>query len=165
MLLGVKRALGTYGSLLECFLRGLRPGDRTVLPALATFVDELTVSSNEGRFSLLPSPAKNSACKRLNLFLRWMVRQDDVDPGGWETVPASALVVPLDTHMYRICHGLGLTKRMQADLRTAVEITAAFRAIAPEDPVRYDFALTRMGIREETDMPALLRLRTADGMT
>jgi uncharacterized protein (TIGR02757 family) len=75
-----------------------------------------------------------------------MVRRDEVDPGGWDDVPASKLIVPLDTHMHRISLQLGLTKRKQANLKAACEITAAFRSIEPEDPVRYDFSLTRLGI-------------------
>ncbi len=69
----------------------------------------------------------------------------------------SRLIVPLDTHMHRICRAFKLTKRKQADMRAATEITAAFRMIAPEDPVRYDFALTRLGIRDDTDMAAFLK--------
>ena len=76
-----------------------------------------------------------------------MVRQDEVDPGGWDSVPPSKLIVPVDTHMHRIALQLGLTKRKQANLRTAHEITAAFKAIEPEDPVKFDFCLTRLGIR------------------
>ncbi|MDD5476347.1 MAG: DUF2400 family protein, partial [Syntrophales bacterium] len=85
-------------------------------------------------------------CKRLNLFLRWMVRQDDIDPGGWRGIPRSMLLVPLDAHMHRAALALGFTKRRQADLKTVLEITAAFRAFDPEDPVKYDFAMTRPGI-------------------
>jgi len=78
-----------------------------------------------------------------------MVRKDEVDPGGWDAVPASKLVAPVDIHMHRISLALGFTQRKQANLRTALEITAAFRKIAPEDPVRYDFCLTRLGIRDD----------------
>ncbi|MBN1345557.1 MAG: TIGR02757 family protein [Phycisphaerae bacterium] len=158
MLGGVKRAVARHGSLHHCFRSCRRAEDDTVLPALARLVDELGGSGRQGAFSLLPSPAAGSACKRLNLFMRWMVRRDDVDPGGWDEVPASCLVVPLDTHMFKICRSLRLTRRRQPDLRAAVEITEAFRKIVPEDPVRYDFALTRIGIREETEALGRLRL-------
>ncbi|MHC4663623.1 MAG: DUF2400 family protein, partial [Planctomycetota bacterium] len=80
----------------------------------------------------------------------------DVDPGGWEGVPASMLIVPLDTHMHAIGLALGLTKRKQANMRAAVEITEVFRKICPEDPVKYDFALTRLGIRDDMDMNSFL---------
>ena len=78
---------------------------------------------------LLPSPEKGSACKRLNLFLRWMVRPDEVDPGGWSGVDPGLLIVPLDTHMHRVGLEAGLTRRRQADMRTALEITQAFRRL------------------------------------
>ena len=150
LLLGVKRALERHGSLQGCFTAGLHDDQETVLPALSRFVAELTAEFGSLPTRLLPSPAGGSACKRLNLFLRWMVRRDEVDPGGWDNVPRSKLVVPLDTHMHRICRALKLTARRQANLRTAVEITDAFKRIAPEDPVRYDFALTRLGMAGET---------------
>ena len=81
--------------------------------------------------------------------LRWLVRYDEVDPGGWIKVPASALIVPLDTHMHRIARDLGLTHRNAADWKTAEEITKAFSKYVPEDPVRYDFMLTRFGIHPD----------------
>jgi len=105
----------------------------------------------------LSDPSKGSAAKRLNLFLRWMVRRDAVDPGGWDHVPAALLIVPLDVHMHRISVRLGLTQRKQADLRTACQITAAFRKIEPQDPVRYDFCLTRLGIRDDLDPDQFLK--------
>jgi len=144
---GMRRVIVRYGSLQACFARGLKKKDTTVLPALTVFVDALR--GNAARNYLIPSPADGSACKRLNLFLRWMVRHDAVDPGVWNGVPTSKLVVPLDTHMHRVALQLGLTRRKQANLRAALEITDAFRKIAPDDPVRYDFALTRRGILKD----------------
>lgn len=156
MLWGAKLAIKRYGSLQACFVAGYDERDDTVLPALIAFVDVLKCLAGIDESYLLPSPEKGSACKRLNLFLRWMVRSDAVDPGGWEGVRAAVLIVPLDTHMHRIGLALGLTQRRQADLRTAIEITGAFRTFAPDDPVRYDFALTRLGIRSDTDLEAFL---------
>jgi uncharacterized protein (TIGR02757 family) len=147
MLYGVKKAITRHGSLHACFTSGLSHDDENILPALSKFVRELSAVFAGPPRSLLPSPDLGSACKRLNLFLRWMVRQDEVDPGGWDSVPPSKLIVPVDTHMHRIALQLGLTKRKQANLRTAHEITAAFKAIEPEDPVKFDFCLTRLGIR------------------
>lgn len=152
----VKRVLERYGSLHACFAAGMGERDETVLPALTAFVRRLTARAPALRSFLLPSPADGSACKRLNLFLRWMVRRDDVDPGGWDGVPPSKLVVPLDTHLHRIALALGLTRRNQADLRTALEITAAFRTAVPDDPVRYDFVLTRLGIRPGGELAKFL---------
>jgi uncharacterized protein (TIGR02757 family) len=114
-------------------------------------MDRLVAMILEGtgreRSSLLPRPCAGSACKRLNLFTRWMVRRDDVDPGGWDGLSPSELIVPLDVHMFRAGHALGFTVRKAADCRTAREITEGFRRFCPEDPVRYDFAVTRYGIQ------------------
>jgi uncharacterized protein (TIGR02757 family) len=150
-----RKAMENFGSLQECFRSGLRDQDETVLPALSAFVGFLRRSMEGCRKGFLPSPDEGSACKRWNLFLRWMVREDDVDPGGWPKVPCSKLVIPLDTHMHRIALTLGLTRRKQADQRTSLEITRAFRKITPEDPIRYDFVLTRFGIRKDMDMSEL----------
>ena len=157
LLVGVKSVVEEYGSLEACFVAGLGDDDETIMPALTKFVGALTTASGASRLDLLADPARGSACKRLHLFLRWMVRRDEVDPGGWDRVPQSKLVVPLDTHMHAIARGLGLTTRGQADARTALEVTAAFRRLNPRDPVKYDFALTRVGIRTEMDAAAFVR--------
>ena len=75
-----------------------------------------------------------------------MIRKDEVDPGVWSGISASKLIIPLDTHMHRISLSYKLTERKQADFNTALEITRAFKKFSPEDPVKYDFALTRPGI-------------------
>ncbi|MFZ5865471.1 MAG: TIGR02757 family protein [Thermodesulfobacteriota bacterium] len=156
LLYGVKRVIERHESLRSCFVQGLRDGHPTVLPALARFVKELSSVFNGRPRSLLPPPEAGSACKRLHLFLRWMVRKDEVDPGGWDDVPRSKLIVPVDLHMHRICLQMGFTHRKQANLRTAQEITDAFRAISPDDPVRYDFCLTRLGIRDDMSPEAFM---------
>ncbi len=154
---GIKGALEQYRSLGACFTAHMDPRDDTILPALCAFVEEL-VRLSEGKGGvLLASPSGASACKKLHLFLRWMVRRDEVDPGGWDEVPRSKLVVPLDIHMHRVGRALNMTRRSQADLRAALEITAAFRMIAPEDPVRYDFVLTRPGIWGDPDADGFLQ--------
>lgn len=151
LLIGMKRAVDRHGSLETCFACGLKESDATVLPALGRFAEELAGGTHHPCNMFLPSPAKGSACKRLNLFLRWMVRCDCVDPGGWDRISPSRLIVPLDVHMHRIALKLELTKRRQADMRTALEVTEAFKTIHPLDPVRYDFSLTRLGIRQILD--------------
>jgi len=95
----------------------------------------------------------------LNLFMRWMVRRDDVDPGGWKAVKPADLIVPLDTHMHKIGLKFGLTKRRQANIKTAVEITKGFSRFSPKDPVKYDFALTRFGIRNDLEIKMLDRYK------
>ncbi len=144
----IKRAVAKHGTLEALFAAGLDARDATVIPALSTFVDALRAEGAHACPSLLPSPRDGSACKRLNLFLRWMGRRDTVDPGAWAPFP-SRLVVPLDTHMHRIARTLGFTARTQADLKTAMETTEGFGRIRPRDPVRYDFCLTRLGIRSD----------------
>ncbi len=153
LILGIKSARKKYGSLENCLLAGMK--NQNILSGMVFLVDELT---NNRQSYLLPSPQKNSACKRLNLFLRWMVRKDAVDPGGWDRVPKSSLIIPLDTHMYKIGKLLGFTKRKQANLKTALEITEGFRRVAPSDPTRYDFALTRFGIRDDMTVDDLAKM-------
>ncbi|MFO7870019.1 MAG: TIGR02757 family protein [Kiritimatiellia bacterium] len=147
MLKRVRKVLRRYGSLNRCFLEGLDTSEETVLPALAEFVRRLDCRDNY----LLPDPRRGSACKRLNLFLRWMVRKDTVDPGGWRGVPAAMLIVPLDTHMAAKGRELEITDRKAPDIKMALEMTAFFRSLCPGDPVKYDFALTRPGIRRESE--------------
>lgn len=132
------------------------PKDETVLPALTGFVGEL-IRDMDGATSLLSSPSKGSACKRLLLYLRWMVRRDAVDLGCWQGVRADQLVMPVDTHIHRLALALGMTRRKQANMATALEITEWFRCIAPHDPLRYDFVLTRLGIRSDMDMDSFVR--------
>jgi uncharacterized protein (TIGR02757 family) len=151
MLISARGLIEEFGTLQECFLTSFSKNDETVLPALAAFIRRFNGDDPDSKNSLLPSPEKGSACKRLNLFLRWMVREDAVDPGGWKGIPASKLIIPLDTHMYRICSSLKMTCRKPADMVTALEITDYFRKISPEDPVRYDFAITRLGIRDDAE--------------
>lgn len=86
-----------------------------------------------------------------------MVRKDNVDPGGWDKIPASKLIVPLDVHMYRICCSLNFTNRKQADIKSALNITQCFKAFAPDDPVKFDFALTRLGMNKEDSLNILLK--------
>ncbi|MBW2637777.1 MAG: TIGR02757 family protein [Deltaproteobacteria bacterium] len=146
MLVGIKTVCENHGSLYACFKEGFESDSDTVIPALQKFTEELGDGFDCRQNSLLPQPERGSACKRLHLFLRWMVRSDEVDPGDWEGISPSKLVIPLDTHMHKISRIMGLTKRRQADMRTALEITESFKGILPHDPVRYDFALTRPGI-------------------
>ncbi len=154
MLEGVKKVINKYGSLHNCFANGYSEKADSIVPALSTFVVEIKGTKKDAY--LLPSPEKGSACRRLNLFLRWMVRKDNVDPGGWGKVSKSKLIIPLDTHMFNIAGILGLTNRKQAGLKTAIEITNAFKKICPNDPVKYDFALTRFGIRNDMEIADLL---------
>ena len=152
----LKAVLEKWGSLEECFLSGYRPDDENVLPALGRFAARLRTQEAGVKSTLVPNVEKGFACKRLNLYLRWMVRHDDVDPGGWNRVSPSKLIVPLDTHLHRLSLDLGFTARKQANMRTALEITRAFAEIRPGDPARYDFILTRPGIRNDKTLMEFL---------
>lgn len=126
-------------------------------PALARFARELREApparallarrGPRGLAHLLPDASLAGACKRWNLYLRWMVRGPDaVDLGAWPGVPRSALIVPLDTHVARIGRHLGLTRRTDMTWRTAEEITDSLRRLDHEDPVRFDFVLCHLGM-------------------
>ncbi len=155
----LRDALTQSGSLEAYFLRGYGPRDKNVIPALSRFCDCLCETHakrhggrvGKGLMFLLASPARNSACKRLNLFLRWMVRDDQVDTGLWKSIDKAKLIVPVDVHMGRLCRILGLYSRKTVSLSTALEITESFARIELADPVKYDFALSRIGIVENCD--------------
>ncbi len=157
MLFALGRTTGQYGSLQKCFAACMDNGDQTVAAATGRFISRLLANADNPCKSLLPRPTGTSPCKRINLFLRWMVRSDQVDPGGWECIGPDKLIVPLDTHMHKIGLALGFTRRNAANMSTALEITSAFREIEPTDPVKFDFALTRLGIREDTDLNLFLK--------
>ncbi|EFQ22918.1 conserved hypothetical protein [Aminomonas paucivorans DSM 12260] len=150
LLAGTGAVLREFGSLEGAFLRGGVPTCREdLLEALEGFAALLAERSGTDGAFLLPRPSGKSACKRWFLFLRWMVREDEVDPGGWRGIPRSALVVPLDAHMFRFGREWGLIRRASPDLKSALELTEALAAVDPQDPVRFDFSLTRRGILGE----------------
>jgi uncharacterized protein (TIGR02757 family) len=156
----VRRIREEASGLEECFVSGdPDPGGPTVGPAVDAFVARLF--SGEGAVPggradprgeagarwLVPAPAGGSACKRTCLFLRWMVRPDDgVDCGVWSRVRPARLVLPLDTHVQRVVRALGWSRRATPGWAMALEATACLRRLDPEDPVRFDFALSRLGI-------------------
>ena len=98
----------------------------------------------------IATPERKSACKRMNMYLRWMVRSDPhgVDFGIWKSIPARQLVCPIDLHVERVARKLKLIRRKQMDWQTALELTAQLRKFDPLDPVKYDFALFGLGIEE-----------------
>ncbi len=138
-------AIRKYGSLYECFVSG-HEKEKDLLPAILNFSKELRLGDCNGYNSLMPMPGGKCAYKRVNLYLRWMVRKDNVDPGGWDGISSSKLIIPLDVHMHRVSLLHKLTERKQADMNAARQITDALKKFDPEDPVKYDFALTRPGI-------------------
>ncbi|MGB5977649.1 MAG: TIGR02757 family protein [Cyclobacteriaceae bacterium] len=142
-----------HHSLEQAFTMGIGPDDETIVNGLVRFHQlffELEDYPERTR-KHIATPARKSACKRINMFLRWMVRQDNngVDFGIWNTISPSQLICPCDLHVDRVARRLGLIERKQTDWRTAKELTANLRMLDPSDPVRYDFALFGLGVMEK----------------
>ena len=142
----VRRREGSLGNALARRLDAGTP----LREALADWADDLRGPAPErGLAHLVPDPRAGSACKRLLLYARWMIRPaDGVDLGLWPISPAH-LVIPVDTHVHRIAKNLGLTERRDASWRTAEEITARLRRLDPDDPVKFDFALCHLGVSRQ----------------
>ncbi|MBI5874413.1 MAG: TIGR02757 family protein [Deltaproteobacteria bacterium] len=156
-----KQMLEDSGSVGEFFLKGYNLADKNIKNALVSFSERALsldsspvygrqgLAKNAGVRFFFPSPKDGSPCKRLNLYLRWMVRNgDDLDFGLWKDIPSDKLIIPLDTHIARISRNIGLTKRKSPDWKMAEEITDNLKMLDPKDPVKYDFALCRLGILE-----------------
>lgn len=156
LLFSIRKALREWGSLENLFTSGVHDSPEKSLGGLLALYGALRSFSAGRNNTLLPDLALGSACKRYHLFLKWMVRRDSIDPGGWKCIGPVDLMIPLDTHMHRICADLGLVARKSADQRAVIEATRAFRMICPEDPAKYDFTLTRFGIRGDLEMKNLL---------
>jgi uncharacterized protein (TIGR02757 family) len=154
LLVLLREVLNEFGSIEAFFAEGYRSNDTNIIGALSNFCDSLlnmhakkhNGSVPKGLSYLLPRPTAGSACKRLNLFLRWMVRGDQVDTGLWKMIDRSKLIVPVDVHMGRLCRVLGLYTQKTVSLAAAVRITEGFARMEPGDPVKYDFALCRTGM-------------------
>lgn len=148
----LRLALKEHGTLGALFSKCRGEREPTVRETLGRFINALLAYApglppKAGVRYLLSSPEDGSACKRMNLYLRWMVRGGDgIDCGLWRDTPRSALIIPLDTHVARISGFLGLTRRKTPDWKMAEEITGSLRRLDPLDPVKYDFAISRLGI-------------------
>ena len=152
----LRQMLERAGSIEGFFLEGYDPASPDLAPALDSFSERalaLDLKAAYGRVPkrpgvcyFFPRPSKGSACKRLNLFLRWMIRHDALDLGVWTRVPASKLVVPLDTHVIRVGRCLRLTTYQSPGWKMASDITASLARIDAGDPVRYDFSLCHLGM-------------------
>lgn len=139
-------------SLETAFARHLKPEDTTTENALRgfhrDFFDHPWAPQRTRKH--VATPERNSSCKRLNMFLRWMVRRDQagVDFGQWQRIRPDQLLIPLDVHVERVARRLGLLQRKQTDWKAVLELTEALRAFDPTDPVKYDFALFGLGVLE-----------------
>jgi uncharacterized protein (TIGR02757 family) len=138
----IGRIQENWGSLEALFHKGYNRAG-SVRDGMDFFVREFRKAAGGLPGILLPAPEDGSACKRFNLFLRWMVRKDAVDPGCWSSVDKAGLLIPLDTHMLRTARGWGATARKTADILAAEEVTRWFSRFCPEDPVKYDFSVLR----------------------
>jgi uncharacterized protein (TIGR02757 family) len=151
----LKRAYGEFGSLENLFMKSYEPNAPNLRNEIelfnAWFLNECEKAncSTRGFRFMFPQPSKGSAVKRMNLFLRWMVRKDEIDFGLWRGIPKNRLVIPLDVHVARISRELGLTKRNDNGWKTAVEITETLKLFDENDPIKYDFALCHIGMRKE----------------
>jgi uncharacterized protein (TIGR02757 family) len=152
----LKLAYSEFGSLKNLFLSGYSEIDLTTKNAITNFSNYFLIKAkrefgvlSRGIKFMFPLPEKGSACKRMNLFLRWMVRKDELDFGLWREIPTSKLIIPVDTHIARICKQLKLTKRKNVSWQMAEEITENLKKFDPDDPVKYDFALCHIGMRKQ----------------
>lgn len=150
MFSALRNALVKYGSLKNLFLSHFKQTDSNLIPALTGFTGELNKNipalSDRYYHYLFSNPANRSTCKRMNLYLRWMVRSDEIDTGLWKVVDTSKLIMPVDTHIAKISKALKLTERKTIDLKFALELTEKLKQFDPQDPVKYDFALCHIGI-------------------
>jgi uncharacterized protein (TIGR02757 family) len=161
LLYAIRLMISDSGSIENFFCKGYDPGDDDVSDALAGFSSAVqafnytpvfrTPSPPEKSYFnfLFPSPESGSACKRLCMYLRWMIRPaDGIDLGIWKSIPPAKLIIPVDAHIQRICRLLGFTARKQADWKMAQEITTQLRRFDPLDPVKYDFSICHLGISD-----------------
>jgi uncharacterized protein (TIGR02757 family) len=156
MLWLLRQMIDSAGSVEDFFLEGYDPGADDIVDALDSFSTRamaLDLKAAYGRVPkrpgvcyFFPRPSAGSACKRLNLFLRWMVRRDALDLGVWTRVSPAKLIVPLDTHVIRVGRCLRLTRYTSPGWRIARAITASLRRLDPSDPVKYDFSICHLGM-------------------
>jgi uncharacterized protein (TIGR02757 family) len=153
-----KQMRASHGTVEAFFAEGLAPGDADVGPALASFSARALALDHGGLYRgrrlpkgagvryFFPSPEAGSACKRLNLYLRWMARRDGVDLGVWRRPDPAQLVLPLDAHTFAVARRIRLTRYRSPGWAMALDVTRRLRQLDPADPVKYDFAFHRMGL-------------------
>jgi len=163
---GLNKVYKTHGSLKNLFLEGSK-GEFDLRISISNFSKKMiefcsgTGNPTRGIKFMFPDPEKGSprsdgrvgagsACKRMNLFLRWMVRKDELDFGLWNEIPTLKLLIPVDVHVARICKQLKLTTRKNVSWKMAEEITNQLKKFDPDDPVKYDFAICHIGMRKMT---------------
>ena len=164
----IRQMIEKSGSIGNFFAEGYSPDHLSIKEALTSFTERTLALSTDGIYGktnlpkdatvkfFLSSPADGSTVKRLNLYLRWMVRSDShlpkdsqIDFGIWKKIPPSKLIIPVDTHIARLSQNLGLTQKKTTNWKMAEEITEELKKLDSEDPVKYDFAICRLGILDE----------------
>ena len=160
LLFFARQMRASHGTVEAFFAEGLSPADADVGPALASFSARALALDHGGLYRgrrlpkdagvryFFPSPEAGSACKRLNLYLRWMARRDGVDLGVWRRPDPSQLVLPIDAHTFAIARRVRLTRYRSPGWAMALDVTRRLRQLDPDDPVKYDFAFHRMGLLE-----------------
>ena len=149
----IQKSLIEFGSLKNLFLKNYKSDAENIVEALSHFSSVLYEYGNNNNGSgrnyfkyLLVNPNDKSTCKRMNLYLRWMVRKDKIDTGIWSEVAKSKLIIPVDVHVARVSKRLKLVKRKSVDLKFALQLTEKLKKFDKDDPVKYDFALCHIGI-------------------
>ena len=142
--------LKEYSSLKHLFLSSINNSEKNIIGALGKFTGRLNrdIKKKKGTYThyMITQPNGGSTCKRMNLFLRWMVRKDEIDTGIWNEAGTGKLIMPVDTHIARISKHLRQKKKKSIDLKYAVELTERLKSFDASDPVKYDFALCHIGI-------------------
>lgn len=156
LLLVLNSILNRKKNLEQLFLDGYSNECENIKNSLHQFLDNFRteirnqkLNCSHGLKYMFTSPGAGSACKRMNLFLRWMVRKDTVDFGIWKGIRTDQLIIPVDTHIARISKKLKLTNRKSVNWKMAEEITKSLKRFDSNDPVKYDFALCHIGINKE----------------
>jgi uncharacterized protein (TIGR02757 family) len=145
----LKKIYEEHGGMHELFREGVRSEDEFLHGGVANFRSVFFSIPHSSRTEKhVADPYKGSPSKRLNMFLRWMVRNDAIDPGWWSDLGPHRLSCPLDLHSAKVARRLGLIQRKQNDGKTVRELDRSLRAFDPEDPVKYDIALHRMGVED-----------------
>lgn len=151
-LTSLKSHYSKHDSMESLFVNGMSPEDVDVGNGLVSFREGFFYLEHEKRTEKhVSSPLSNSACKRINMYLRWMVRKDNhgVDFGIWKKIRPSQLLCPLDVHVIRIAQEFGMLKTDKANWKTCLELTSKLRKLDPVDPVKYDFALFGYGVENK----------------
>lgn len=133
--------------LEELFEYGYKRGN-IYITVIDYFYSRVSNRAGQGFYHLIPNPSKGGAMKRMNMFLRWMIRRSEVDLGVWKFMPKRDLLIPLDVHVARVSRELGLLERKSNDMKSVIELTNRLKDFDPIDPVKYDFAIFGKGIED-----------------